>query len=92
MAAQRLLWRNPGANLGLAAIAVRSGANSTLASLWPVNDEATARFMAAFYQAWQGGRISKVDALRQAQRQLSDSPTFQHPYYWAAFTLLGNWL
>ncbi|MFN6337504.1 MAG: CHAT domain-containing protein [Cyanobacteriota bacterium] len=83
---------DPGANLGLAAIAVRSGANSTLASLWPVNDEATARFMAAFYQAWQGGRISKVDALRQAQRQLSDSPTFQHPYYWAAFTLLGNWL
>ena len=83
---------DPGANLGLAAMAVRSGANSTLASLWPVNDEATAQFMGAFYKAWQGGRISKVEALRQAQQQLSASPAFQHPYYWAAFTLLGQWL
>ena len=80
-----------GANLGLAAVAVRSGANSTLASLWPVNDQATAQFMAAFYRAWQNGKISKVEALRQAQQQLMRSASYQHPYYWAAFTLLGNW-
>jgi CHAT domain-containing protein len=82
---------DPAANLGLAAMAVRSGASSTLASLWPVSDGATANFMAAFYEAWQGGRISKVDALRQAQQQLIASPNYQHPFYWAAFTLLGNW-
>lgn len=81
-----------GANLGLAAMAVRSGASSTLASLWPVNDDATAEFMSAFYNAWQNGRISKVAALRQAQQQLLASSSFQHPYYWAAFSLLGNWM
>jgi CHAT domain-containing protein len=82
---------DPAANLGLAAMAVRSGASSTLASLWPVSDGATASFMAAFYEAWQGGRISKVDALRQAQQMLISSPNYHHPFYWAAFTLLGNW-
>ena len=82
---------DPAANLGLAAMAVRSGASSTLASLWPVSDEATATFMTAFYEAWQGGRVSKVEALRQAQRQLIASENFQHPFFWAAFTLLGNW-
>ena len=82
---------DPAANLGLAAMAVRSGASSTLASLWPVSDDATATFMDAFYGAWQGGRISKVEALRQAQQQLIASANHQHPFYWAAFTLLGNW-
>ena len=82
---------DPAANLGLAAMAVRSGASSTLASLWPVSDDATATFMAAFYEAWQGGSVSKVEALRQAQQQLIASPNYQHPFYWAAFTLLGNW-
>lgn len=79
------------ANLGLAAMAIRSGASSTLASLWPVSDAATSRFMAAFYQAWDGGRVSKIDALRQAQQQMLASPDTQHPFFWAAFTLLGNW-
>jgi CHAT domain-containing protein len=82
---------DPAANLGLAAMAVRSGASATMASLWPVSDDATAQFMAAFYGAWQGGRISKADALRQAQSQLLASSAYQHPFYWAAFTLLGNW-
>jgi CHAT domain-containing protein len=82
---------DPAANLGLAAMAVRSGASATMASLWPVSDDATAQFMAAFYGAWQGGRISKADALRQAQSQLLASSSYQHPFYWAAFTLLGNW-
>jgi CHAT domain-containing protein len=82
---------DPAANLGLAAMAVRSGASSTLASLWPVSDDATAAFMDAFYKAWQAGSISKVEALRQAQQQLIASEQFQHPFFWAAFTLLGNW-
>jgi CHAT domain-containing protein len=72
-------------------MAVRSGASATMASLWPVSDDATAQFMAAFYGAWQGGRISKADALRQAQSQLLASSAYQHPFYWAAFSLLGNW-
>jgi CHAT domain-containing protein len=84
------------ANLGLAAVAVRSGASSTLASLWSVNDQSTALFMDAFYKHWlQDGTgsqtIGKAEALRRAQADLRRSATYNHPYYWAAFTLLGNW-
>ena len=84
------------ANLGLAAVAARSGASSTLASLWSVNDQATSKLMDAFYRYWlQAGRtgqpISKAEALRRAQAELRAVPETSHPYYWAAFTLFGNW-
>lgn len=84
------------ANLGLAAVAVRSGASSTLASLWSVNDQSTAVFMDAFYRHWLDHGpgtlpIGKAEAVRRAQAELRRSPTYNHPYYWAAFTLLGNW-
>ncbi|MFM8662153.1 MAG: CHAT domain-containing protein [Cyanobium sp.] len=84
------------ANLGLAAVAVRSGASSTLASLWSVNDQSTALFMDAFYKHWlQDGSdsrpIGKAEALSRAQADLRNSNQYNHPYYWAAFTLLGNW-
>ncbi|MEB3362348.1 MAG: CHAT domain-containing protein [Synechococcaceae cyanobacterium] len=84
------------ANLGLAAVAVRSGASSTLASLWSVNDQSTALFMEAFYRHWLGEGtssrpIGKAEALRLAQADLRDSNDYRHPYYWAPFTLLGNW-
>jgi CHAT domain-containing protein len=84
------------ANLGLAAVAVRSGASSTLASLWSVNDQSTAQLMDAFYRYWLQDRpnnrwISKAEALRLAQAELRNSNDYRHPYYWAAFTLLGNW-
>ncbi|MEO0947096.1 MAG: CHAT domain-containing protein, partial [Cyanobacteria bacterium J06641_5] len=55
--------------LGLAGTAVRSGARSTLATLWPVSDAATAQFMGEFYgQLGQGA--TKVEALRQSQLSL----------------------
>lgn len=84
------------ANLGLAAVAVRSGASSTLASLWSVNDQATALFMEAFYRHWlqdgtSGRPIGKAEALRLAQADLRNTNDYHHPYYWAPFTLLGNW-
>ncbi|MEB3168354.1 MAG: CHAT domain-containing protein [Synechococcaceae cyanobacterium] len=84
------------ANLGLAAVAVRSGASSTLASLWSVNDQSTALFMDAFYRHWlqDGGGsrpLGKAEALRLAQAELRNNNEYSHPYYWAAFTLLGNW-
>jgi CHAT domain-containing protein len=84
------------ANLGLAAVAARSGASSTIASLWLVDDEATAKLMDAFYRNWLGGKsdgqlISKAQALSLAQAELREDPKTRHPYYWAAFTLLGDW-
>ena len=80
------------AALGLAGVAVRSGARSTLATLWSINDDSTAELMIAFYQAIKKPATTKAEALRQAQLSLLRSPKYQHPYYWSAFVLVGNWL
>lgn len=79
------------ATLGLAGLAVRSGARSTLATLWSVQDQSTAELMTYFYKALQPG-VSKAQALRQAQLKLLNSPQYQNPYFWAPFVLVGNWL
>jgi CHAT domain-containing protein len=80
------------AALGLAGIAVRSGARSTLATLWSVRDKSTAQLMAEFYRALTTAKGTKAEALRQAQIQLLKGADYQHPYYWAPFVLVGNWL
>ena len=81
------------AALGLAGLAVRSGARSTLATLWNVNDESTAVLMVKFYQQLtQQPGINKAKALRNAQLSLLQDPQYKHPYFWASFILVGNWL
>ncbi|HEY9616149.1 MAG TPA: CHAT domain-containing protein [Microcoleaceae cyanobacterium] len=80
------------AALGMAGVAVRSGAHSTLASLWTVNDTSTATLMAQFYQALIQPGMTRAEAIRQAQLALLHHPKFQHPYFWAPFILVGNWL
>ncbi|NEO01323.1 MAG: CHAT domain-containing protein, partial [Moorea sp. SIO3I7] len=80
------------AALGLAGIAVRGGARSTIASLWTVNDLATTELMTRFYQSLATGQVTKAEALRLAQQELLQSEAFNHPIYWSAFILLGNWL
>lgn len=79
------------AALGLAGIAVRSGARSTLASLWAVSDRATGLLMSRFYGELNGG-LPKAEALRRAQQAVMQDERFSHPYYWSAFILVGNWL
>lgn len=80
------------ATLGLAGLAVRSGARSTIASLWSVEDSATATFMEKFYQELMLLQTTKANALRKAQIGLLNNPQFTHPFYWAPFVLVGNWL
>jgi CHAT domain-containing protein len=80
------------AALGLAGVAVRSGARSTVATLWSVQDRSTADFMTQFYQFLNRSNASKADALRQAQLSLLHSSEYQHPFYWASFVLVGSWL
>jgi len=80
------------AALGLAGVAVRSGARSTVATLWSVNDEAAATLMARFYQELTQPGMTKAQALRQAQLALLREPQFKQPYYWSPFVLIGNWL
>lgn len=81
--------------LGLAGVAVRSGARSTVATLWRVNDEASAMLVSEFYnQLVQAVKtnVSKAEALRRAQVSILKNPKYQSPYYWAAYVLLGNWV
>lgn len=78
--------------LGLAGIAVRGGARSTVASLWAVSDAATVTLMTDFYRELAQDNITKAEALRRAQTQILNSEQFSHPFYWSAFILVGNWL
>ncbi|MEB3827572.1 CHAT domain-containing protein [Phormidium sp. CCY1219] len=82
------------ATLGIAGFALRSGARSTLATLWSVSDRSTALLMSEFYArlARSGGGVSKAEALRQAQIKLLHDSSYNLPYYWAPFVLVGNWL
>ena len=80
------------AALGLAGVAVRAGARSTLGSLWQVNDEATALLMSNFYQELAQANSTKVEALQKAQLSLLKNPRFDSPFFWSSFVLLGNWL
>ena len=80
------------AALGLAGLAVRSGTRSTLATLWSVRDQSTAELMAQFYRELTQKEVNKAEALRQAQLTLLKKPKYEHPFYWAPFVLVGNWL
>ncbi len=77
---------------GFGWLAQRQGAKAVLATLWRVADESTARFMENFYQLRQERRLTKVGALQQAQLEFIRSDRFGHPFFWAPFILMGNWL
>ena len=80
------------AALGLAGMAVKAGARSTLATLWSVNDRATAELMGDFYHELSDEHLPKAEAIRRAQLSLLNNPWYRHPFYWAPYVLLGNWL
>jgi CHAT domain-containing protein len=77
--------------LGLGRAFLAVGASSLVMSLWPVEDNATNELMQLFYQHLLDGE-SKVQALRAAQGNLlhRSSSAFTHPYFWAAFRLVGD--
>jgi CHAT domain-containing protein len=80
------------AALGLAGVAIKAGARSALASLWFVNDESSAILISEFYQQLRVTGTAKSRALQQAQQKLLEDKRFNHPAYWGAFLLIGNWL
>ena len=77
--------------LGLAGLAVKSGARSTIASLWPVKDQATVSLMNSFYANLLKPGTTKAEALRKAQIELMKNTDFKEPFFWSAFVLVGNW-
>lgn len=81
------------AALGLAGLAVKSGARSAVASLWYVNDRASSLLLADFYQQLRDLPLtSKAKALQQAQIATKTDLRYRHPAFWAPMILIGNWL
>ena len=106
---------------GLGVLAQKQGAKGVVATLWPVADASTAQLMQSFYRMREEKKLTKAEALRQAQLALlsgkvgaggrtkknrirtadgqqvvafvpDPNAPFAHPYYWAPFILMGNWL
>ena len=79
------------AALGLAGVAVRSGALSTVATLWRINDDSTSELMKHFYQHLD--RSGKAEALRQAQLELwqTADKDWRVPAFWSAYVIIGDW-
>jgi CHAT domain-containing protein len=80
------------AALGLAGIAVKAGARSTLATLWHIDDQASSRLVADFYRQLLDPSLSRAAALQRAQLALLEDPSYRHPAYWSPFLLIGSWL
>ncbi len=78
--------------IGLTRGFMYAGAKRIVASLWKVDDAATAEFMKRFYQNLLQKNLSPVAALRAAQIEIKQIPRFRAPYFWAGFTLQGEWL
>ena len=69
-----------------------AGAERVMASLWRVEDRATAELMSRFYQAMLKDRLPPAAALRSAQLAIRGNADWQDPFYWAPFVLQGDWL
>lgn len=67
-----------------------AGASSVVASLWNVDDRATAKLMKVFYQKMLQDNLRPAAALRAAQITLLREKETESPYYWAAFTIMGE--
>ncbi|MEP6488479.1 CHAT domain-containing tetratricopeptide repeat protein [Microcoleus vaginatus GB2-A3] len=68
-----------------------AGAQRVAVSLWSVDDEGTAVLMQKFYQKMVQQKLAPAAALRAAQMEMMQDKKWQSPYYWAAFTLQGEW-
>lgn len=79
--------------MGLTRAFFQAGARRVAASLWNVDDRATADFMTWFYQAVAGSPSTTPSAgLREAKRKFlaSASPVYRHPFFWAGFVISGQ--
>lgn len=93
-ACQTALGREVGGEglIGLSRAFMYAGASAVVASLWKVDDRATAEMMTRFYRHMLGpSGLRPAAALRAAQMEMSRHPRWRDPYYWAAFTVQGDW-
>ncbi len=79
--------------IGMSRTFLAAGAPQVVASLWPVNSEATKDLMIKFHKYRKNNRYSTVEALRLAQLDMAHSDQIRNrsPYYWAPFILIGGY-
>ena len=79
---------------GFGTLVQKQGAKGVIATLWPVADESTGLLMQRFYRGQEERTLNKAEALRQAQVALirDEGSRYSHPFFWAPFILMGNWL
>ena len=68
-----------------------AGAKRVVASLWKVDDSATAELMAQFYKEMFVNKKRPPEALKEAQKHISNQRRWRSPYFWAGFVLQGEW-
>jgi CHAT domain-containing protein/tetratricopeptide (TPR) repeat protein len=77
--------------IGLTRGFMYAGASSVVASLWTVDDDATAELMRIFYKKMLVDGVPRASALREAQLEMYKQKRWRAPYYWAAFVLQGDY-
>lgn len=77
--------------MGLTRGFMYAGASRVIASVWKVDDVATAALMKRMYHAILTEGLSPAAALRQSQIAMWKQQPWQSPYYWAAFVIQGEW-
>lgn len=77
--------------IGLTRGFMYAGASGVVASLWKVDDEATAELMKHFYNGMFEKGLTPAAALREAQLELRKQKRWQEPYYWAGFVIQGQY-
>ena len=74
---------------GFARAFLAAGAPALILSLWSVEDASTEKLMTAFYK--ELGSANAREAMRRAQIEVSRARQFEHPFFWAPFSLSGDW-
>jgi CHAT domain-containing protein/tetratricopeptide (TPR) repeat protein len=77
--------------IGLTRGFMYAGSARVLASLWSVEDRATAKLMEKLYRHLLVDKQSPAESLRRAQLDLARDRRWAAPYYWAGFSLQGEW-
>ena len=77
--------------MGLTRGFMYAGASRVIASLWKVDDVATAELMERLYHGMLTKGLQPAAALRQSQIEMWKQKRWESPYYWAAFVIQGEW-
>lgn len=79
--------------IGMSRAFIAAGVPTVVASQWPVDSDATAELMVSFHRHRKRDGVSTAEALRRAQLDFlnQEGRHYQHPYFWAAFVLVGGY-